>query len=88
MDNTNNYNNQQAKPKIPYTKHLVKDDKNHEVSIFRVCLFKSRTALTILFYIMFVYTTQLLGKILDTVGASGCLEYAGANNKSDGSVSR
>jgi hypothetical protein len=32
-------------------------------------------------------TTQLLWKILDTVGASGCLEYVGAkNNKSDASV--
>jgi hypothetical protein len=84
MDNTPN--NQQAKPKIPYTKHLVEDDKNHEVSIFRVYHFQSCIALAPLFYLMFVYTTQLLGKILDTVGASGCFEYAGANNKSDGSV--
>jgi hypothetical protein len=81
MYNTPNNNNQQAirnKPKIPYTRHLVEDDKNHKVSIFRVYHFQSRIALTLLYYLMFVYTTQLLGKILDTVGASGCLEYAGA----------
>jgi hypothetical protein len=89
MINLNNNNNQliRNKPKIPYTRHLVEDDKNHEVSIFRVHHFQSRITLTLLYYLMFVHTTQLLGKILDTVGAPGCLEYAGAkNNKSDASV--
>jgi hypothetical protein len=50
LNNTLNNNNQQAihnKPKIPYVKHLVEEDKHHQVSIFRVYHFQSRIALTI-----------------------------------------
>jgi hypothetical protein len=39
LDNTPNSNNQQAihnKPNILYVKHLVEEDKHHQVSIFRV----------------------------------------------------
>jgi hypothetical protein len=55
MDNTPNNNNQliHSKPKIPYTRHLVEDDKNHEVSIFRLHHFQSRIAFTLLYYLMF-----------------------------------
>jgi hypothetical protein len=65
MNNLNNNNNQliRNKPKIPYTRDLVEDDKNHEVSIFRVHHFQSRIALTLLYYLMYTTSTQLLRKI-------------------------
>jgi hypothetical protein len=89
LNNTPNNNKQQAihnKPKIPYVKHLVEEDKHHQVSIFCVYHFQSRIALTILFYLMYT-TTQLCVTISDTVGASGCLSEDDSILSSSGSPS-